>query len=58
MVGKSSLQEIATLAIIREISYSNLETGKSPGLSERVDSTALHDLVRTTQINLMALICN
>ena len=28
MVGKSSLQEIATLAIIREISDSNLETGR------------------------------
>ena len=27
MIGKSSLQEIATLAIIREISDSNLETG-------------------------------
>ena len=26
MIGKSSLQEIATLAIIREISDSNLET--------------------------------
>ena len=28
MVGKLSLQEIATLAIIQEISYSNLETGR------------------------------
>ena len=28
MVGKSSLQEIATLAIIQEISDSNLETGR------------------------------
>ena len=28
MVGKSSLQEIATLAIIPEISDSNLETGR------------------------------
>ena len=28
MVGKLSLQEIATLAIIREISDSNLETGR------------------------------
>ena len=28
MVGKSSVQEIATLAIIREISDSNLETGR------------------------------
>ena len=28
MVAKSSLQEIATLAIIREISDSNLETGR------------------------------
>ena len=28
MVGKSSLQEIATLAITREISDSNLETGR------------------------------
>ena len=28
MVGKSSLQEIATLAIIREISASNMETRK------------------------------
>ena len=28
MVGKSSLQEIATLAIIWEISDSNLETGR------------------------------
>ena len=28
MVGKSSLQEIATLAIIREIWDTNLETGR------------------------------
>ena len=28
MVGKSSLQEIATLAIIQEISDSNMETGR------------------------------
>ena len=28
MVGKSILQEIATLAIIQEISASNLETGR------------------------------
>ena len=28
MVGKSSLQEIATLAIIGEMSDSNLETGR------------------------------
>ena len=28
MVGKTSLQEIATVAIIREISDSNMETGK------------------------------
>ena len=28
MVGKSSLQEVATLAIIQEISDSNLETGR------------------------------
>ena len=28
MVGKSSLQEIATLAIIQKISESNMETGK------------------------------
>ena len=47
MVGKSSLQEIATLAIIQEISDSNLETGdtvqnlESPGLAGRVDSTAV-----------------
>ena len=50
VVGKSSLQEIATLAIIWEISDSYLETGRygpgdtvqnleSPGLSRRVDST-------------------
>ena len=45
MVGKSSLQEIAILAIVREISHSNLEPGDSvqnleyPGLSGRVDST-------------------
>ena len=46
MVGKSSLQEIATLSIIREI-YRTLiwrpgdmvQTLKSPGLSARVDST-------------------
>ena len=46
MVGKSSLQEIATLAIIREI-YQTLiwrrgdmvQSLKSPGLSARVDST-------------------
>ena len=48
MVGKSSLQEVATLAIIREISDSNLETGKkvqnveSHGLSGRVDSTVIN----------------
>ena len=49
MVGKSSLQEIATLAIIREILDSNLviwrpedavQNLESPGLSGRVDSTA------------------
>ena len=47
MAGKSSLQEIGTLAIIREISDSNLETGRrtvqnleSPGLCRRFDSTA------------------
>ena len=28
MVGKSSVQEIAILAIIREISDSNMETGE------------------------------
>ena len=28
MAGKLSLQEVATLAIIREISDSNLETGR------------------------------
>ena len=28
MVGKTSVQEIAVLAIIREISDSNLETGR------------------------------
>ena len=28
MVGKSSLQEMATLAVIQEISDSNLETGR------------------------------
>ena len=28
MVGKWSLQEIATLALIRELSDSNLETGR------------------------------
>ena len=38
MVGKSSLQEIATLAIIREISDSNLETS---GLSGRVHSNVV-----------------
>ena len=47
MVGKSCLQEIAILAIIREISDSNLETGdtvqnlESPGLSGRVGSTEM-----------------
>ena len=46
MVGKLSLQEIATLTTIKEISDSNLETGKYgpksgvPRLSGRVDSTA------------------
>ena len=45
MVGKSSLQEIAILVIIREISDFYLETGRygpnleSPGLSGRIDST-------------------
>ena len=50
MVGKSSVQEIAVLAIIREISDSNLETGRygpkfgvSSRLSGRVDSTAVSD---------------
>ena len=28
MVGKSSLQEMATLAIIQQISHSNLELGR------------------------------
>ena len=47
MVGKSSVQEIAVLAIIREISDSNLETGRyGPkfGVSRiirGVDSTAV-----------------
>ena len=34
MVGKSSLQEMATLAITREISDSNLETGRYGPKSE------------------------
>ena len=42
MVGKSSLQEIATLAIIREISDSNLETeryGPKSGVSQVVQES-------------------
>ena len=48
MAGKSSLQNVATSAIIQEISDSNLETGRyvqnleSPRLSGRVDSTAIN----------------
>ena len=45
MVGKSSLQEIATLAIIREISDSHLETGRySPksGVSRIIRESLQH----------------
>ena len=42
MVGKSSLQEIATLEIIREISDSNLETGRYGPKSGVSRLTALH----------------
>ena len=45
MVGKSSLQEIATLAIIREISDSNLETGRydpKSGVSQIIRESLQH----------------
>ena len=45
MVGKSSLQEIATLAIIREISDSNLETGRygpKSGVSRIIRESGQH----------------
>ena len=44
IIGKSSLQEMVNFVIIREICYSNLETGifglKSPGFNPGVVSTA------------------
>ena len=45
MVGKSSLQEIAILAIVREISDYNLETGRyrpKSGVSQIIQESWQH----------------
>ena len=55
MVGKSSVQEVAILAIIREISDSNLETGgygPKSGVSPIIrEWTALWLVINNKKIN-------
>ena len=55
MVGKSNVQEIAILAIIREISDSNLETGRygpKSGVSPIIwEWTALWLVINNKKIN-------